>query len=99
MIYRLWVLPKIVAGFLLLIVGGLLALPGIPGPGIVIMVLGIWLLSDHFKWAKKLLNWIKEKRERFRGRGGQHPSTTEEDRSRASTKSRDQKEAYRERLP
>jgi hypothetical protein len=52
---------KLPAGFALLIAGGLLAIPGIPGPGIPILLLGLWMLSDHFTWAKRALAWVKER--------------------------------------
>ena len=52
-------LLKIAAGFVLLIAGGLLALPGIPGPGIPLMLLGLVLLSAHFHWARRALEWLR----------------------------------------
>jgi hypothetical protein len=52
---------KVAAGFALLIVGGMLALPGVPGPGIPILLLGLLLLSDHFAWARRALAWLKGK--------------------------------------
>lgn len=57
---------KLAAGFGLLIVGGVLALPGIPGPGILIMLAGLFLLSDHFVWARKALAWVRQTVARFR---------------------------------
>lgn len=56
---------KILCGFVLLIVGVVLAAPGVPGPGIPIFLLGLWFLSDHFTWAKRLLAWVKEKASRL----------------------------------
>jgi uncharacterized protein (TIGR02611 family) len=66
MLSKLHVGLKVIAGFLLLIVGGILALPGVPGPGIVVIILGLWLLSDHFDWAKRALTWAREKLERLK---------------------------------
>lgn len=43
----------------MLIVGGLLALPGVPGPGIPLVLLGLLLLSDHFTWARRALAWCR----------------------------------------
>jgi hypothetical protein len=47
----------------------ILALPGIPGPGIAVMIVGLVLLSPHFEWARRLLHWAQQKfghlRERF----------------------------------
>lgn len=55
MMSRLPALLKLVAGFALLFVGAVLAIPGVPGPGIPIMVLGLVLLSDRFSWARRIL--------------------------------------------
>jgi hypothetical protein len=46
-------LVRIAAGFALLIIGALLAFPGVPGPGIPLILLGLALLSRHFAWAEK----------------------------------------------
>ena len=56
---------RITTGFLLLILGVILALPGIPGPGIPIALLALWILSDHFTWAKRALGWARKKAARF----------------------------------
>ncbi len=61
-------MTRIVAGFALLLVGGILALPGVPGPGIVIILLGLVLLSNHFEWARRALDWCKQRAERLRRR-------------------------------
>ena len=57
---------RILGGFFLLLVGGVLALPAVPGPGIPVILLGLWVLSDHFAWAKRALAWVKKKTDRFR---------------------------------
>jgi len=68
MLGRLHIGLKIAAGFLLLIVGGILSLPGVPGPGILVIILGLVLLSEHFTWARNALQWAKEKAARLRRR-------------------------------
>lgn len=40
---------RIVAGFALLLVGGVLAIPGVPLPGTPLILLGLLVLSNHFK--------------------------------------------------
>ncbi len=52
---------RIVGGFALLLVGGVLAIPGVPGPGIVLIVADLVLLAEHFDWARRLLDWAKSK--------------------------------------
>ncbi|MBZ5594725.1 MAG: PGPGW domain-containing protein [Acidobacteriia bacterium] len=42
-------------------VGLILAIPGVPGPGIPIVLLGLVILSSHFSWAKTLLDWARQK--------------------------------------
>jgi hypothetical protein len=59
---------RISAGFLLLIGGLVLSIPGVPGPGIVVMILGLVILSRHFHWARRLLDWAKRKAASVTGR-------------------------------
>jgi len=54
----------VVCGFLLASAGLILAVPGIPGPGILLVLLGLVILSDHFSWAKRLLTWVRQKSNR-----------------------------------
>lgn len=61
---------RIMFGFLLLGAGLIMALPGVPGPGIVVMILGLVILSDHFHWARRMLDWAKRKTEKVRNRMG-----------------------------
>jgi len=52
---------RICGGFLALLAGCILALPLVPGPGIPLILVGLVLLSDHFVWAKRVLDWAKRK--------------------------------------
>ena len=56
----LWRTCRVVGGMLLLLVGLFLSLPGIPGPGIVIIVLGLGILSSEFDWAERLYTRLKK---------------------------------------
>jgi hypothetical protein len=68
---------RVVCGFLLLFTGAVLALPGVPGPGIAFILLGLLILSDHFVWANKLLEWVKNlKVFGSRGKDPQQPAGT-----------------------
>lgn len=64
------------AGFLLLAVGLVLAIPGVPGPGLAIMLLGLILLAEHFHWARRARDWAREKAGRLWPRAGRPPGPT-----------------------
>jgi hypothetical protein len=55
---------KIVGGFTLLPVG--VALLALPGPGLLVIALGLALLAGEFAWARNLLDRIKYQVERVR---------------------------------
>lgn len=55
---RRWIM--IVFGFTLLGLGLLLAIPGIPGPGLVVVWAGLAILAVEFLWARKLLKKFQE---------------------------------------
>jgi hypothetical protein len=57
---------RVGAGFFLLFVGLILAIPGVPGPGIAVMIVGLVLLAEHYHWARRLLVWAKRKGEQVR---------------------------------
>ncbi|MBI4875913.1 MAG: PGPGW domain-containing protein [Acidobacteria bacterium] len=59
---------RITLGFVVLLAGLILALPGVPGPGIVVMIVGLVILADHFHWARRTLDWAKRKAEQARDR-------------------------------
>ena len=65
---QLWRLCRIGAGFLLLLVGLFLSLPGVPGPGIVLVVLSFGILSRDFKWAARWHTFLKQKAQDFMNR-------------------------------
>jgi uncharacterized protein (TIGR02611 family) len=56
----LWRACRVVVGIALVMVGIFLSLPGIPGPGIVVVILGLGLLSSEFHWADRLYSRIKK---------------------------------------
>lgn len=72
--YWFWRLVRMTLGLALLIAGVFLSLPGIPGPGIVLVVLSLGILSADFIWAKKLHGrlkhlWHKALKKRGNGAG------------------------------
>jgi uncharacterized protein (TIGR02611 family) len=48
---------KVVIGFTILLLGGVLLL--LPGPGIITIILGLAILGTEFVWAKKLMKQFK----------------------------------------
>jgi uncharacterized protein (TIGR02611 family) len=61
-------LGRIVVGLVLLVVGGVLALPLVPGPGLLVMAIGVGLLSHEFEWARRLREWVQTGVDRLRSR-------------------------------
>jgi uncharacterized protein (TIGR02611 family) len=59
---------RVVIGVVLLVVGFVLALPLVPGPGIAIMFVGLTALSYEFEWARRLRQWAHDEFQRLRGR-------------------------------
>ena len=53
-----------VVGTAVLIAGFILSLPGIPGPGLLIMIGGLSILSTEFAWAERWRERIKARAER-----------------------------------
>ncbi len=50
-----------VSGVALTIVGIVLAVPLVPGPGLLVAIGGIALLASEYDWAKDALNWAQDK--------------------------------------
>jgi uncharacterized protein (TIGR02611 family) len=55
---------KIIFGFTLLVLGAAMVLT--PGPGWLVMLLGLGVLAAEFMWARKLLDRMKEQGIRLR---------------------------------
>ena len=62
---QLWRICRIVSGSVLLLVGLFLSLPGIPGPGIVLIFVGFGILSRDFEWAKRWHLRLKDTAQRI----------------------------------
>jgi hypothetical protein len=59
--FRLKSSLRIAGGLALLVAGLICAIPGVPGPGIPMIVFALLILSDHFIWAKSVLDWMRAK--------------------------------------
>lgn len=56
----------VVFGFTLLVIGLVLSIPGIPGPGFLVILGALAILAVEFVWARNLLKRFKEQGTRFR---------------------------------
>jgi uncharacterized protein (TIGR02611 family) len=45
----------VLLGLLIIIAGGALSAPGVPGPGIAVILIGLGFLALEFDWAERLL--------------------------------------------
>lgn len=77
--YMIWRLCRIVCGFILLAVGLFLSLPGIPGPGFVLIALSFGILSHDFHWAKRAQEYVHRKWHELRNRQTRASMTKETD--------------------
>jgi hypothetical protein len=53
-------IARITAGVVLILVGLFLMIPGVPGPGFVVVFAGISILAIDFVWAHRLKTKLKE---------------------------------------
>jgi uncharacterized protein (TIGR02611 family) len=68
MIHQTVRIGRLVAGVLLLVVGLILMLPGVPGPGTLVVFGGLTMLSVEFHWARRLRDGMRNTLERVTGR-------------------------------
>jgi uncharacterized protein (TIGR02611 family) len=55
-------------GFILVGLGLILALPLVPGPGLLLMVVGLAMLAHEFDWADRILERLLDRAERAASR-------------------------------
>jgi hypothetical protein len=60
---------RVVAGSILLVLGVILSLPLVPGPGVLLVVVGLGFLSHEFEWARRLRDLGHQLIQRYTGRG------------------------------
>ena len=63
---KLYRVPFALVGVLILIAGMALALPGVPGPGILLVAVGLGMLALEFDRAERLLEKILDRVEEAR---------------------------------
>src|SRR5918992_4010549 len=58
----------VMVGVLIVLAGGALSAPGVPGPGIAVIIVGLGFLALEFDWAERLLEraiiWADRAKER-----------------------------------
>jgi hypothetical protein len=66
-----------IAGFTVLLLGLALGIPGIPGPGIALVIAGLAILATEFPWARRWLNKVRaygrQAADKLRGRSTRPP--------------------------
>ncbi len=65
---KLYRVPFAVVGVLIMVVGAALALPGVPGPGLLLVAVGLGMLALEFDRAERLLEKILDRVEDARER-------------------------------
>ena len=59
---------RVIVGLILMLGGALLSVPGIPGPGVLLVVGGLALLGREFHWARRANEWLLAQGKRIMGR-------------------------------
>ena len=59
---------RVVVGLILMLGGAVLSVPGIPGPGLLLVIGGLALLGREFHWARRANEWLIAQGKRMVGR-------------------------------
>ena len=59
---------RITSGVLLLVAGVFFMIPGVPGPGFVLFLLGLSILAVDFVWAHRLKTHLKDQSDKVMAR-------------------------------
>jgi uncharacterized protein (TIGR02611 family) len=59
---------RIALGAVLVVVGVVLALPLVPGPGLVLVFIGLTVLGNEFEWARRWRDRLRQAFHRATGR-------------------------------
>ena len=59
---------RIVIGSILIVLGVVLSLPLVPGPGVLLIFGGLTVLSSEFEWARRWKHYLHEQFRRLTGR-------------------------------
>jgi uncharacterized protein (TIGR02611 family) len=61
--HRLIRVAAVIFGFIVLLAGAVMAVPLVPGPGLLVMAVGLGILALEFAWAERLLERAADKLE------------------------------------
>ncbi|NOT53759.1 MAG: hypothetical protein HOP18_04060 [Deltaproteobacteria bacterium] len=75
--YLIWRLLRIMTGFILLIAGLILSIPLVPGPGFLLVILALGVLSFDFQWAERIRLYLHNKWHELRNRQSNTDPTRE----------------------
>jgi hypothetical protein len=53
-------IARVIVGLVLVALGVVLALPGVPGPGLLVVLGGLTVLSGEFDWARRARDSMRE---------------------------------------
>jgi len=79
--HPLWRALRIAAGGLVLVAGLVLAIPFVPGPGVVLILLGLWIVSADIVLARRALMRIRISMRRARRKYRKFREQREEERA------------------
>ena len=51
---------RVVIGLILVLLGAILSLPFVPGPGLVLVFGGLTVLSSEFEWARRWKTYLHD---------------------------------------
>jgi uncharacterized protein (TIGR02611 family) len=56
---------RITAGFILLVLGVIMMLPGVPGSGFLLVLAGLGILAVDYVWAQRLRTYLKDRADKL----------------------------------
>ena len=77
---------RIAAGVLVLLAGVIMTVPPIPGPGIVVVLVGLWIMSADIRLARRALLQIRVAMRRSRRKYRKFRERREEERAGTASK-------------
>lgn len=70
---KLYRITVAIAGFVVIVLGVLLSLPGVPGPGLLLIAVGLGLLALEFDRAERLLEKVLDRLEQVSEQASKAP--------------------------